>query len=93
MANVEREYFPEKHEIGPSTSATELSGLVGIKTKYNEDILIGGHTTVWGSTFDVEKKRWGYKCCLCFDKAVQRCLGDAGRKKVLKAREEEKKKV
>ena len=91
MPGVEKEFFPEKHQIGQTTTATELSGLVGTKTKYNEDVLIGGHTMVWGSAFDVGSKRWGYKCCLCFDKAITRCLGEAGRKKVLKAREEEKK--
>ena len=24
---------------------------------------IGEHTTVWGSFYDPETKRWGYKCC------------------------------
>lgn len=64
---VEQEYFPSK--TGLSAIDVELSGLVGTKTKYQEDVHIGGHTSVWGSTFDIVTKRWGYKCCLCFDKA------------------------
>ena len=51
-------------------------------------MLIGGHTAVWGSTFDIVEKRWGYKCCLCFDKAIEKCTGEIGRHKVLSAREE-----
>ena len=27
-------------------------GLIGIKTKYMEDVFIGKHTSVWGSYFD-----------------------------------------
>ena len=65
-----------------------MSGLVGTKTKYQEDVYIGGHTSVWGSTFDIVTKKWGYKCCLCFDKSNERCTGEAGRAKVLAAREE-----
>ncbi|CAK9110965.1 unnamed protein product [Durusdinium trenchii] len=41
-------------------------------TLYKEDVLLDGHssgrlvnehTAVWGSLFDPESKRWGYKCC------------------------------
>ena len=84
FAAVENEEFPSMQ----SKVKNELDGLVGIKTKYNEDVLIGGHTAVWGSAFDKATKKWGYKCCLCFDKEVTRCLGIVGRNKVLKAREE-----
>ena len=88
LATVEKEVFPDQHAMKNSIITTEESGLVGTKTKYNEDVLIGTHTTVWGSTFDIVEKRWGFKCCLCYDKSVLRCLGEAGRKKVIKEREE-----
>ena len=89
MTMVENEFFPEQPQ-GLSAIGTELSGLNGIKTKYNEDVMLGGHASVWGSTFDIVEKRWGYLCCLSFDKSNERCLGEAGRNKVLRAREEVK---
>jgi len=33
------------------------------KSKYDEDVMIGNHTSVWGSWFDVSTGRFGYKCC------------------------------
>ena len=42
---------------------TELTGLTGAKTKYNEDIYFGSHTTVFGSYYCKETRKWGYKCC------------------------------
>ena len=86
---IEKEVFPEKHDI----VKTELNGLVGIKTRYNEDTFLGGHTSAWGSTFDRATKRWGFKCCLCYDRDVTRCLGEVGKMKVIKAREEAEQKA
>lgn len=37
-------------------------------TLYKEDVCIGEHTTVWGSFYDPETKRWGYKCCKIMEK-------------------------
>lgn len=31
------------------------------KSKYEEDVLINNHTTVWGSWW--KDHQWGYKCC------------------------------
>jgi pre-mRNA-processing factor SLU7 len=31
------------------------------KSKYEEDIFINNHTTVWGSWW--KDHQWGYKCC------------------------------
>jgi pre-mRNA-processing factor SLU7 len=31
------------------------------RSKYEEDVFVNGHTTVWGSLFKDEK--WGYACC------------------------------
>mmetsp|Transcript_63535 Transcript_63535/g.98859 ORF Transcript_63535/g.98859 Transcript_63535/m.98859 type:complete len:550 (-) Transcript_63535:61-1710(-) len=33
------------------------------KSKYEEDVMIGNHTSVWGSWFDVASLRFGFKCC------------------------------
>jgi len=28
-----------------------------------EDVLVGGHSAVWGSFFDAKERCWGYACC------------------------------
>lgn len=30
---------------------------------YEEDVFSNGHWTVWGSWYDREKERWGFRCC------------------------------
>ena len=56
-----------------ATDATEVTGLIGIVSKYNENVLVGSHTTVWGSFFCTESKRWGFKCCKVTNKAEVKC--------------------
>ncbi|GAW82093.1 step II splicing factor [Plasmodium gonderi] len=34
-----------------------------VKSKYNEDVFVKNHKSVYGSYYDMEKKKWGYKCC------------------------------
>ncbi len=36
---------------------------IALKSRYEEDIFENGHSTVWGSFFDVSNLSWGYKCC------------------------------
>jgi len=59
---------PEGMGALKGSEAAELTGLIGIVTKYNENELVGTHTTVWGSFFCTETKKWGFKCCLSLDK-------------------------
>lgn len=30
---------------------------------YEEDVFIGNHSSVWGSYYDPDTKKWGFKCC------------------------------
>jgi len=46
------------------------------KTKYEEDIHPGNHTSVWGSFW--HEGKWGYKCCYSFEKRSY-CTGASGR--------------
>ncbi|XP_064465563.1 pre-mRNA-splicing factor SLU7-like [Ornithodoros turicata] len=46
-----------------------------IRSKYEEDILINNHTTVWGSYW--KDGNWGYKCCYSFVKNSY-CTGTTG---------------
>jgi len=34
-----------------------------VKSKYEEDILIGNHSSIWGSWYDATTGKWGFKCC------------------------------
>ena len=38
-------------------------GLIGLPTKFEEDVYLGTHTSVWGSYFDRASRKWGFKCC------------------------------
>ena len=33
------------------------------KSKYEEDVYPGNHTSVWGSWYNREEGKWGYACC------------------------------
>ncbi|WBY54532.1 pre-mRNA-splicing factor SLU7 [Plasmodium yoelii yoelii] len=46
---------------------------IKILSKYEEDIYISDHTSIFGSYYDRETKKWGYKCCKCTDK-FQHCV-------------------
>lgn len=58
-------------------SNIRMQGLIGnICSKYAEDEFNDSHTTIWGSAYDIETGRWGYKCCLSFEKKLgQKCGG------------------
>lgn len=34
-----------------------------VRSRYPEDVLTNGHTTVWGSWYDTNNRSWGYACC------------------------------
>jgi len=46
-----------------------------VKSKYEEEVYINNHTTVWGSYW--ENGKWGYKCCHSLIKNSY-CTGAAG---------------
>ena len=33
------------------------------KSKYEEDLYPGNHTSIWGSWYNREEMKWGYACC------------------------------
>ncbi|XP_048399555.1 pre-mRNA-splicing factor SLU7 [Stegostoma tigrinum] len=47
-----------------------------VRSKYEEDVLIGNHTSVWGSYW--KEGKWGYKCCHSFIKTSY-CTGEKGK--------------
>lgn len=42
------------------------------KSLYTEDVFPKGHTSVWGSWYTAEGKRWGFACCRTLDR-MSRC--------------------
>ncbi|CBK21304.2 uncharacterized protein [Blastocystis hominis] len=45
------------------------------KSKYEEDLFPGNHSSVWGSWYNREEEKWGYACChQCVKNAY--CLAD-----------------
>jgi pre-mRNA-processing factor SLU7 len=50
-----------------------------VVTKYEEDVLEGNHTAVWGSYFDRNNRQWGYACCWSVLRGSY-CTGEAGKK-------------
>ena len=47
------------------------------RSKYDEDVLIGNHKSVWGSWFNLLTHAWGYACCHSYIKGSY-CAGQAG---------------
>lgn len=47
-----------------------------VRSKYDEDIYHGNHTSVWGSYW--RDGMWGYSCCHSFVK-ISYCTGEAGK--------------
>lgn len=39
-----------------------------IRSKYDEDIFLKNHRSIYGSYYDKEKNKWGFKCCTNIDK-------------------------
>lgn len=47
------------------------------KSKYDEDVYPGNHTSVWGSWYSTTKMAWGFACCHSTTKQSY-CTGKAG---------------
>lgn len=51
---------------------------VVVRTKYEEDVYINNHCSVWGSYFHKARRCWGYECCHSLVKNSY-CTGLAGK--------------
>nr|CAH7765426.1 unnamed protein product [Callosobruchus chinensis] len=67
-----------EHYVEYSRSGKVITGVEKevIRSKYEEDVFINNHTSVWGSYWKAGE--WGYKCCHSFIKNSY-CLGEAGK--------------
>lgn len=48
------------------------------RTKYEEDVFINNHTSVWGSYYNRARRSWGYQCCHSLMKNSY-CTGEKGK--------------
>ncbi|CRG93681.1 pre-mRNA-splicing factor SLU7, putative [Plasmodium gallinaceum] len=60
-------------EYKPSDQIDPKRKKIKVLSKYEEDIYAFDHSSVFGSYYDKEKKKWGYKCCLSTNK-FEKCL-------------------
>jgi pre-mRNA-processing factor SLU7 len=72
IAVTESEKYVEYDERGLIKGAPKVKA----KSKYAEDVLIGNHTSVWGSWWS--NFQWGYACCHSTTKNSY-CTGEAGK--------------
>jgi len=56
---VQEEHFTRDGKTAKG-GATSAKTMVNLKSKYEEDVCINGHTTVWGSYFHKGAFMWGY---------------------------------
>nr|XP_019045664.1 pre-mRNA-splicing factor SLU7 [Kwoniella bestiolae CBS 10118]OCF24594.1 pre-mRNA-splicing factor SLU7 [Kwoniella bestiolae CBS 10118] len=48
------------------------------RSKYDEDVYINNHTSIWGSYYDLSSGTWGYGCCHSLISGSY-CTGEAGK--------------
>jgi pre-mRNA-processing factor SLU7 len=58
---------------------------VKVLSRYEEDVMVGNHTSVWGSWYDLERGIWGYACCHNTTKHSY-CSGEDGKAAALKSK-------
>jgi pre-mRNA-processing factor SLU7 len=69
------EAYVEYNREGKLVKGTPV---VVIRTKYEEDVYINNHTSVWGSYYNRARAVWGYSCChSCMRNSY--CTGAKGR--------------
>ncbi|EEA06931.1 uncharacterized protein CMU_033160 [Cryptosporidium muris RN66] len=59
-SNYNNEYGYQIRTLNNSSIVQELPVRYNL---YHEDILINGHSRIWGSWYDRKLNKWGYSCC------------------------------
>lgn len=58
---------------GEATKASDLHAVdlrQMLKSNYPENVLVRGHSQIWGSWFERQEQRWGFACCQTTDSKV-----------------------
>ncbi|KAH9814471.1 Pre-mRNA splicing Prp18-interacting factor-domain-containing protein [Melampsora americana] len=74
LLSGQTENYVEYSRTGQVTKGQERAKA---KSKYDEDVYPGNHTSVYGSWYNLTKMSWGYKCCHSTTKQSY-CTGSAG---------------
>ena len=77
----EQNGLPEVEEDEHEIVQAHLGGNRVARSRYEEDVIVNDHLSVWGSWYNVHLG-WGYACCFSTDK-MSYCSGVKGRKKAL----------
>lgn len=72
------ESYLEYSSDGRVVKGAVPNALVTKATKYEEDVYINNHTSVWGSYFSRARMCWGFACCHSLTKNSY-CTGEKGR--------------
>lgn len=72
------EYTRDGRKKGDANDQDKLTKRVAIPSKYEEDVWVNGHVTVWGSYFHVGAFKWGYADDHSLIKSSY-CTGENGR--------------
>ncbi|GMK53973.1 hypothetical protein CspeluHIS016_0105590 [Cutaneotrichosporon spelunceum] len=69
-----------EHYVEYSRTGQVIKGMEKAKarSKYQEDVYVNNHTSIWGSWFDRDSSAWGYACCHSLV-AGSYCTGEAGK--------------
>ena len=57
-------------EMVRQEGVSEPKSRIAVCSRYPEDVLERGHSSVWGSYFDLKEQTWGYACCKCTQREV-----------------------
>ncbi|MBW0474342.1 hypothetical protein O181_014057 [Austropuccinia psidii MF-1] len=60
LLSGQTENYVEYSRTGVITKGQERAKA---KSKYDEDVYLGNHTSVWGSWYNTTTMTWGYSCC------------------------------
>jgi pre-mRNA-processing factor SLU7 len=72
------ETYVEYSSDGRVIKGSGAGSTVVKRTKYEEDVFINNHTSVWGSFFSKARMSWGFSCCHSLTKNSY-CTGNKGR--------------
>ncbi|CAD6215773.1 GSCOCG00000585001-RA-CDS [Cotesia congregata] len=72
LVSAQSEHYVEYSRSGKVIKGQEKQI---IRSRYEEDVFMHNHTSVWGSWWS--KGQWGYKCCHSYSKNSY-CTGEAG---------------
>ena len=82
QAAAQTDVYVEYDDSGRVVSRSRAGAAGPVRSRWEEDVLVNNHTSVWGSWW--HRGRWGYACCHSLVKNSI-CTGEAGKRAQEKA--------